>query len=216
MHTAGKALMSAAAAALAASTAQAWDEPTSYEFKVRTKTARVEIVSPDGGGQRLRVTILSPGIPVQDINCDLLDIALFLGTSRIGFESCDYDQDGFTDFSLLDSSSSASNFIRHYFFWSPQRRGFYLRNDVKESGVSVYDPRTRIFSRNWKMSASSGSLSLFAFRRGRLVVLKEMWWDFGQHLRDVIPHADEWEEYLVTRVHRSGGGFRTYYKVRAP
>lgn len=89
---------------------------TAYTFKIRTKQARVS-VQREGSDFTLRIDVQDSDIEPQIIRLDGNDLSVIDDARIIQFESFDYDNDGFKDFSIRDSTSASPNEIRHYYFW---------------------------------------------------------------------------------------------------
>jgi len=186
-----------------------------HRFLIRTKTASMKFIGPvHGGTERIRIAVENSSIRPQVIDCLAEDIELLPFATPIRFETADYDGDGFQDFSLRDTRSSAPNEIRHFFFWSPRRLGFFQRQDVQDAGVSVFE--RGFFHGYWRHGPAMSDAVTYRFHRGRFIPVRTVSRDLGQQLRSIIPHVDVLQVYCVTTIFRTDGTSRTFYKISRP
>ncbi|WP_395746676.1 XAC2610-related protein [Prosthecobacter sp.] len=193
--------------------------PADFTFRVRRANATIHLET-DGGPlvRRLVISFSAFHLPAQVIECEggaenSMDIDP-AHPDRV-FESADYDEDGYNDFSVLDASGTAVNHIRHFFFYHPGRHQFVRRRDFDESGVADYDPSTGIFSRYWRGGPTAGGAS-YRFQHGRLVLLRTVQKAGAESFRDILPHASELDTYIVTTVYLPGGRIRRFYSREGP
>ncbi len=201
------------AAALALEEVDAEASHTEFTFRVRKSTATLRVIT-EGlpFANRLVISFSDPHVPQQVIPCDDASHSIELrpADEHPGFESADYDGNGFNDFSFEDASGTAANHIRHYFFYTPAKRRFVRRSDFDESGVSNYDADTGLFSGYWRSGPSAIS-QFYRFERGRLSLVRRVEKGYADSFRDILPHAPDDIEYLITTLYQSKGRMRRFY-----
>ncbi|WP_395739910.1 XAC2610-related protein [Prosthecobacter sp.] len=186
---------------------------TAFTFRVRKSTATVQVLM---GGQshvaQLRITFSSPHIPAQVIPCSDADIIRnALEQNTPGFSSADYNDDGYTDFRFVDLSGRDAVHTGCYFFYNPSKHRFERRSDFDAAGVLDYDPTTRLFS----CSGREGSV-FYRFEHGQYRLVRRIQKGFADAFRDILPHAPDDREYLITTLYLPNGRMRRFYSHIGP
>ena len=183
---------------------------TEFSFRVRKSTATVRVLM-DGGAaaQRLVISFSDPQVPEQVVQGDDLDgMQSGLGPKNdLGFSAADYDGDGCTDFSFVDATGRPADHTGCYFFYRPGKRRFERRRDFDAAGLVDYDPRTRLFS----SSGREGAV-FYRFEHGHFRLVRRVARGYADAFRDILPHAPDSAEYVVTTLYLPDGRLRRFYR----